>query len=107
MPLLDFLLLLSHRINRRLIHDAFQLRPRESEGLLRDLLKANTLLQRFILGMQLQYMHAAFLIRQINLDMAVKPSWAQQCCIQHLLAVRCCHQQNARRFRRIDAIHLR
>ncbi|MNJ43036.1 hypothetical protein D3C77_380240 [compost metagenome] len=64
-------------------------------------------MQRLVLRMQFKNMGSSLLIRQIDLNMTIKAAGTQQSAVQHLLAVRRRHQQNARCLRRIYSVHFR
>ncbi|MNN55958.1 hypothetical protein D3C81_1708640 [compost metagenome] len=107
MALGDLINLIPHRVNRRLVHDALQLRTGEAVRFLRDFVQIDALLQRLVACMQLEDMTAALLVRQINLDVPVETAGTQQSAVQHLLAVGRGDQQNPRRIGRINPVHLR
>ncbi|MNI40565.1 hypothetical protein D3C73_947910 [compost metagenome] len=107
MALLHLGQVLAHHVNRSFVHHALKLGTGEAISLFRYLVQVNLLMQRLVLGMQIEDGLAALLVRHVHLDMTVKAAGAQQRRIQHLLAVRCRNQQDARRIIIVNSIHLR
>merc|ERR1719324_2235154 len=84
----DDLLVLSRGVDRSLVRQVLQRRPRESDGAVGDLTQIDFRRQRLSSHMNLQDVEPSLLVRKRNWDAAVKAAWSEKCIVENVPAVR-------------------
>ena len=91
--------------NRRLIHDVFQIRPREPDGLPGNCTKVGPLRNFLPIGMDLENLLAGLKVRLIEEDATIEPTWPEERHIEHVRTIRRCHHNDVRPL--LKAVHFR